>query len=149
MCIVVYRGKRKVPEDDDDAPSHDSKRTCRHDVDIPAFAANLIVGSMLDAQDSMGRWYRARIKQTSNVDGVFVHYIGWPRKWDEWMQRSSARLAEVGRHACAVRIFKPPIITPLVLEVIQADGQLDDVLTHVCVNAHTRINEMEYINNVE
>jgi hypothetical protein len=149
MCIVVSRGKRKVPEDDDDAPSHDDKRTCRRGVVVPAFAVNLVVGSMVEAQDSINNWYRARIEQTSKGDGVLVHFIGWPRKWDEWMQRSSNRLAEVGSRACVVCAHKPFLVTPRALEVIQADGQLDDALTYVCGYASTCVDEIVYMNNAK
>jgi hypothetical protein len=143
---MTRRGKRKTAElnDDDDAvivdDEHQDKRPCvRSDPESStrsAWASSLVVGSMLDALDSVGMWYPSRVDQTSARYGVLVHFIGWERKWDTWIQRSSPRLAEVGTHTTTAHIHKIHITALSDLEAIHADGQLDVVFPSICTTWH-------------
>jgi len=55
------------------------------------------VNDELDAQDSQNKWYMANIRDVKE-DKVFVHFINWSSKWDEWIDRSSDRLAPVNTY---------------------------------------------------
>jgi len=50
------------------------------------------VGQWVDCQDTVSKWLPARVVEVDG-DNVKVHYDGWPSKWDEWVERGSARLA--------------------------------------------------------
>ncbi|ETV96824.1 hypothetical protein H310_10115 [Aphanomyces invadans] len=50
------------------------------------------VGQWLDVKDTVNQWLEGTILEV-NEDQVFVHYHGWPSRWDEWIDRKSPRLA--------------------------------------------------------
>ncbi|KUF75997.1 hypothetical protein AM587_10003692 [Phytophthora nicotianae] len=52
----------------------------------------LEIGQLVDALDTDKRWYESRIVDTGAAY-VKVHYRGWTSKWDEWLRRTSERLA--------------------------------------------------------
>jgi hypothetical protein len=70
------------------APIH-SKTAYREQIaPIKAF-----VGEELDAQDSRGVWLEARVIETDLPFGlVRISYLGWPSRWDEWINTDSYRL---------------------------------------------------------
>ncbi|KAG6617448.1 Ubiquitin-specific protease [Phytophthora cinnamomi] len=57
-----------------------------------AWRFELYLDQLVDALDTDKRWYESRIV---DMDAVYVkvHYRGWTSKWDEWLRRTSARLA--------------------------------------------------------
>ncbi|KAL4174401.1 hypothetical protein KRP22_006339 [Phytophthora ramorum] len=57
-----------------------------------AWRFHLQIGQLVDALDTDRRWYESRVV---DMDAVYVkvHYRGWTSKWDEWMRRTSGRLA--------------------------------------------------------
>jgi hypothetical protein len=65
---------------------------------VSAYAIeDLYVGALIDAQDKMGKWYESTIRDTR--DGkIYVHFNGWPHKWDEWLPYGSARICRVHTH---------------------------------------------------
>ncbi|CAI5722203.1 unnamed protein product [Hyaloperonospora brassicae] len=54
--------------------------------------ANLSKGDALDVQDTSSCWLEARLRSTKRAK-VCVHYRSWESKWDEWIARTSPRLA--------------------------------------------------------
>mgnify|MGYP000919688386 FL=1 len=46
----------------------------------------------------MGDWYESTIVE-ANEDQVLVHYENWSNIWDEWISRSSDRLAPLRTHS--------------------------------------------------
>ncbi|GMF29487.1 unnamed protein product [Phytophthora lilii] len=62
------------------------------DVQKNAWRFQLQIGQLIDALDTDKRWYESRVV---DLDAVYVkvHYRGWTSKWDEWLRRSSLRLA--------------------------------------------------------
>jgi hypothetical protein len=59
----------------------------------PNWRGELTVGDRIDAKDKSQLWYEAIVKNTDNAKAeVFVHYIGWGTKYDEWIPISSDRL---------------------------------------------------------
>lgn len=48
---------------------------------------HLAIGSIIDCKDCNNKWYPAKIIR-ANVPKMLVkvHYINWPKKWDEWIR---------------------------------------------------------------
>mmetsp|Transcript_4866 Transcript_4866/g.7930 ORF Transcript_4866/g.7930 Transcript_4866/m.7930 type:complete len:776 (+) Transcript_4866:321-2648(+) len=54
-------------------------------------------GDLVDAKDTMKKWYEAEVIECRSEDNtVFVHYVGFSKKWDEWLNINSSRLAKHG-----------------------------------------------------
>ncbi|EGZ18688.1 hypothetical protein PHYSODRAFT_503103, partial [Phytophthora sojae] len=53
---------------------------------------DLAKGDLLDALDTSKTWFEARILGARR-NKVHVHYRSWEPKWDEWIPRTSARIA--------------------------------------------------------
>jgi hypothetical protein len=57
---------------------------------------NIHVGLLLDGYcNQTFKWYEARITDIKN-DKLRVHFLGWNAKHDEWLDRSSERIATLG-----------------------------------------------------
>mmetsp|Transcript_36145 Transcript_36145/g.41158 ORF Transcript_36145/g.41158 Transcript_36145/m.41158 type:complete len:670 (+) Transcript_36145:136-2145(+) len=55
------------------------------------------VGQWLDAKDTVGDWLEAQITKISDRR-CYIHYNGWPNRWDEWIEMGSDRLAVFRTH---------------------------------------------------
>ncbi|GMF36024.1 unnamed protein product [Phytophthora fragariaefolia] len=53
---------------------------------------SLSKGDMLDALDTSRTWFEARIL-AARRNKIYVHYRSWEPKWDEWLPRTSPRIA--------------------------------------------------------
>lgn len=52
------------------------------------------VGQWLDVKDTVNQWLEATILQVDREGNrIFVHYNGWPARWDEWIFTNSPRIA--------------------------------------------------------
>jgi hypothetical protein len=57
------------------------------------------VGDVVDAKDTVGKWYESEIKEiNTEKKQVFVHYIGWAPKWDRWLPMDSDDIAAQSTH---------------------------------------------------
>ena len=54
--------------------------------------SKLVVGDMVDAQDSDKLWFESKIVVADDPDTVKVHFMGWSERWDDTMKRTSTRL---------------------------------------------------------
>ncbi|KAG4055441.1 hypothetical protein JG687_00006325 [Phytophthora cactorum] len=70
-----------------------------------AWRFELQIGQFVDALDTDKRWYESRIVDTGAVY-VKVHYRGWTSKWDEWLRRTSERLAPLHTQVPNWRAFQ-------------------------------------------
>ena len=72
------------------------------------------VGQWVDCLDTVQEWLEATILR---IEGglVFVHFNGWPARWDEWIDCRSARLAPFRSHTQhqPSLVASPMISTPL------------------------------------
>ncbi|KAE9014760.1 hypothetical protein PR003_g18969 [Phytophthora rubi] len=75
------------------------------DIQANAWRFELQIGQLVDALDTDKRWYESRIV---DMDAVYVkvHYRGWTSKWDEWLRRTSARLAPLHTKVSTWRAFQ-------------------------------------------
>lgn len=60
-------------------------------------------GQLVDCQDSFSQWYVAMVNEIRTfvedqveTQKIYVHFIGWPRKWDEWISADSKRIEPYG-----------------------------------------------------
>jgi hypothetical protein len=52
------------------------------------------VGQWIDVKDTVNQWLEATVMAVNEEQGtVFLHYNGWPTRWDEWIQIDSPRIA--------------------------------------------------------
>ena len=49
------------------------------------------IASIVDACDKVNQWYPAVIVDETETS-YLMHYFGWARKWDEWIDKDSAKL---------------------------------------------------------
>ncbi|KAK1942962.1 Ubiquitin carboxyl-terminal hydrolase 4 [Phytophthora citrophthora] len=62
------------------------------EVQAEAWRFTLEINQLIDANDTDKKWYESRVIDLSDTK-VKVHYRGWTAKWDEWINRTSTRLA--------------------------------------------------------
>jgi len=78
--------------------SQTTKRTSRLTLDIgrqqtgASKGKEYAIGDTIDCQDSVNRWCVARILDV-NDDSVYITYVGWSDKWNEWLKKKSPRIA--------------------------------------------------------
>ena len=60
------------------------------------------VGQWLDVKDTVAQWLEATVMEVDSENRrMFIHYNGWPVRWDEWIEFESNRVApfrSVTRH---------------------------------------------------
>jgi hypothetical protein len=68
-------------------------------------------GDIVEARDKFNKWYTAEILDIAEGK-VFIHYQGWPSKWDEWIPNSESgdRLAPVLTNTNGQPFSKPPLV---------------------------------------
>ena len=73
-------------------------------------AAEMVIGSSVEAQDKSGNWYPAKVVDERGQGAAreyLVHYIRWKSRYDEWMD--SGRLRAVD--GAASRVEKQEVAT--------------------------------------
>ncbi|TYZ61098.1 hypothetical protein PybrP1_000390 [[Pythium] brassicae (nom. inval.)] len=75
------------------------------DIQANEWRYQLVVGQLVDALDSEKKWYESRVIELE-LTRVKVHYRGWTAKWDEWLSRSSDRLAPLHTKVRNWRAFR-------------------------------------------
>jgi hypothetical protein len=52
------------------------------------------IGQWLDVKDTVSQWLEATVMEIDqDRRRVFVHYNGWPQRWDEWLAFDSPRIS--------------------------------------------------------
>lgn len=60
----------------------------------PAAFRRFYIGQWIDVKDTVQQWLEATVMNIDHREqAVFVHYNGWPRRWDEWIRWDSPRIA--------------------------------------------------------
>lgn len=80
----------------DEADSDDSEEEPEPTELDPTLGAQSVVGDRLRAKDSYGKWCASRVEAVRGDAGareLRVHFMGWNKKWDEWVRVGSGRLA--------------------------------------------------------
>ena len=50
------------------------------------------IGDLIDVRDYCNKWYVSIVLKYS-LGQVFIHYVGWRRRWDEWVNISNMAFA--------------------------------------------------------
>ena len=58
----------------------------------------LAVGSFVDVKDRTCVWLNGVVRDVAE-DAIYIHYLGWNKKYDEWIELDSQRLAPKGMYA--------------------------------------------------
>eukprot|EP00455_Lapot_gusevi_P003072 TRINITY_DN11266_c0_g2_i5.p1 TRINITY_DN11266_c0_g2~~TRINITY_DN11266_c0_g2_i5.p1 ORF type:complete len:529 (-),score=75.73 TRINITY_DN11266_c0_g2_i5:81-1667(-) len=76
--------------------------------DVPAPPPNPAVpaaraweaGDYVDVADTVGRWLAAQVEKVRPGE-IFVHYLDWDRKWDEWisLEQNPWRIVDFGTYS--------------------------------------------------
>jgi OTU domain-containing protein 5 len=64
-------------------------------VEDSGWRSSLRSGLWLDVADSVSKWSEAEVLQVSETQ-IHITYIYWQAKWDEWIDKTSERLAPYG-----------------------------------------------------
>jgi hypothetical protein len=79
----------------------------------------LTKGMWVDVKDTVDQWLEAQIidvRATASGTSVFVHYNGWPSRWDEWIDAQSSRIqplrAKTFQSISAPMHSPYPVVTP-------------------------------------
>lgn len=68
--------------------------TLRHYQRIEESRPQFVLGQWVDCKDTVNQWLEATVLQVDNDNNrVFIHYNGWPSRWDEWIDMTSPRLS--------------------------------------------------------
>merc|ERR1719229_1137211 len=62
--------------------------------DMEEFLNMVAVGHQIDALDSFGYWYTAKIVKVDSSNRLLVTFDEWEDKWNEWIDRFSGRIAK-------------------------------------------------------
>lgn len=84
---------------------------------------DLEVGDLLDVKDTVNKWLKARIKKNGD-DDYYIHYEGWPNRWDEWISKSSPRLALLGTHTGQSRTNTPFGVIEGLEKISESSGRI-------------------------
>lgn len=57
----------------------------------------LEIGQWIDIKDTIDQWLEGEVIDINETQ-VFVHYNGWGRRWDEWIDMNSPRIAAFRTH---------------------------------------------------
>lgn len=95
-------------------------------------------GMWVDVKDTVDQWLEAQIidmRTTATGTMVFVHYNGWPSRWDEWIDSKSPRIqplrAKTFQSISAPMHSPYPVVAPDPPEAIPAPAHdLNDTAMH-------------------
>ena len=80
-------------------------------------------GQWVDVKDTVDQWLEAQIIeiiQTLNGTQAFVHYNGWPNRWDEWIDINSPRIQYFKTHT--YQSLASPMHSPHPVNSTDAEG---------------------------
>lgn len=86
----------------------------------------LEVGLWIDVKDTVDQWLEAQVIQLQDSDSgklAYVHYNGWPSRWDEWIEVGSPRIQPFRTHtrqSLQAQMLSPLPNTPLDAENMPA-----------------------------
>ena len=81
---------------------------------------------MVDVKDTVDQWLEAQVVDLQDTpDGriLYIHYNGWPNRWDEWIKASSPRIQYLRTYtlqSLASPMQSPYPVIPCDAEEVQA-----------------------------
>eukprot|EP00359_Climacostomum_virens_P000198 CAMPEP_0204896414 /NCGR_PEP_ID=MMETSP1397-20131031/147_1 /ASSEMBLY_ACC=CAM_ASM_000891 /TAXON_ID=49980 /ORGANISM="Climacostomum Climacostomum virens, Strain Stock W-24" /LENGTH=397 /DNA_ID=CAMNT_0052064017 /DNA_START=26 /DNA_END=1219 /DNA_ORIENTATION=+ len=107
----------------------------------------LEVGQWVDVKDTVDQWLEAQVIQLQVSETgtlAYIHYNGWPSRWDEWIETGSARIQPFRTHtrqSLHAQMHSPLPSTALDAENIPASGPHD--LNEYIGNTCRRLEELK------
>ena len=93
---------------------------------------NFFRGQWVDVKDTVDQWLEAQIvdiRQGSNGPQAYIHYNGWPNRWDEWIDVNSPRIQYFKTHtyqSLASPMHSPhPINLTEIIESLRNSAPID------------------------
>ena len=86
---------------------------------------NFSPGQWVDVMDTVDQWLEAQVvdlHDTSDGPILYIHYNGWPNRWDEWIDASSPRVQYLRTHtlqSLSSQMQSPYPVIPCDAEEIQ------------------------------
>lgn len=80
---------------------------------------NFVKGQWVDVKDTVDQWLEAQVVDV-NLTQVFIHYNGWPNRWDEWIDISSPRIQHFKTHT--FQSLASPMHSPHPISPVDAEG---------------------------
>ena len=84
---------------------------------MEAYASDVqfFVGQWLDVKDTVAQWLEATVMEVDTEQRrLYIHYNGWPVRWDEWIEFDSNRIApfrSITRHSSQNGFHSPSPLT--------------------------------------
>jgi hypothetical protein len=91
------------------SPSNDGEALQAFDSDRRQFYK----GQWVDVKDTVDQWLEAQIveiEHTARGTMVYIHYNGWPNRWDEWIEIKNPRIQPFRTHT--VQSLTSPMYSP-------------------------------------
>ena len=82
-----------------------------------------VKGQWVDVKDTVDQWLEAQIvaiQSTPTGNLLFIHYNGWPSRWDEWIEANSERIQPLRTHTC--QYLASPMQSPHLVVPCDFDG---------------------------
>mmetsp|Transcript_32996 Transcript_32996/g.58054 ORF Transcript_32996/g.58054 Transcript_32996/m.58054 type:complete len:430 (+) Transcript_32996:214-1503(+) len=98
----------------------------------------LQVGQWVDVLDTVDQWLEAQVidtMQCPNGPKAFIHYIGWPDRWDEWITFDSPRIQPLRTHtvqSMTAPVYSPCLIVPPDTEYAAPPHDLNAYILQSC-----------------
>jgi hypothetical protein len=116
----------------------------------------LEVGQWVDVKDTVDQWLEAQVVRLLDSETgqlAYIHYNGWPSRWDEWIEVSSARIQPFRTHSrqsIQAQMLSPLPNTPLDAESIPVSGphDLNDYILQSCRRLEEVKGMMERLNTL-
>jgi hypothetical protein len=100
-------GKEDRKEEVQSSASHAEKK-------VGIKVRKFFVGQWIDVKDTVAQWLEASVLEVDQLgERLFVHYNGWPARWDEWLPFLSPRIAPFRTRTlhAAQHLFSSPSLT--------------------------------------
>lgn len=95
----------------------------------------LQVGQWVDVLDTVDQWLEAQVIEVLPGPKAFIHYIGWPDRWDEWIPFDSPRIQPLRTHtvqSMTAPVYSPCLIVPPDTDYAAPPHDLDAYILHSC-----------------
>jgi len=95
-------------------------------------------GQWVDVKDTVDQWLEAqviRVRRIGNFKEAFIHYNGWPERWDEWIPFNSTRIQPLRTYT--VQSSSAPVLSPLpsIAPTQRSEREFDrfEIILHACL----------------
>eukprot|EP00475_Leptophrys_vorax_P014550 TRINITY_DN20866_c0_g1_i1.p1 TRINITY_DN20866_c0_g1~~TRINITY_DN20866_c0_g1_i1.p1 ORF type:complete len:205 (+),score=32.98 TRINITY_DN20866_c0_g1_i1:100-714(+) len=86
--------------------THNLRKSMPQDLEIPIEVIHLVLtyaehvlfaGDKIEVKDHVHQWYVCTVREAKG-DMVYIHFEGWPGRWNQWIRVDSDRIAPMLTH---------------------------------------------------